>query len=176
MRIVVGVHSRPWRGEELRERGKAGRRVRVAPAAARVRASVMTVVRVSLLQRMSDARLASAELCNAADGKWADGMCWLGEGWQAAAAAGLAAAADFNARDGSYVPQFASGAMQSCGVQLDVTVIDSGSIPGHTLERLTAPTPAEPHAVVGPLRSAVSEASALLLGVRDIPQVSNGPA
>ena len=137
----------------------------------------MTVVRVGLLQRMSDARLASAELCNAADGNWADGTCWLGKGWQATAAAGLAAAADFNTRDGRYVPQFASEAMQSCGVQLAVTVIDSGSTARHTLERLTAPASdqgegGEPHVVVGPLRSAVSEASALLLGVRDTPQVS----
>ena len=69
-------------------------------------------LQVVLLQRMTDARLTSAELCSGADGEWADGACWLGTGWKAAAAAGLAAADDFNARVSRYVPQFASEAMQ----------------------------------------------------------------
>jgi phosphatidylinositol phospholipase C delta len=67
--------------------------------------------------------------------------------------------------------------MRSCGVQLSVSVIDSGSTPRHTLGRLTSPAVSAdnaPHVVVGPLRSAVSEASALVLGVSDTPQVSYG--
>ena len=99
--------------------------------------STPRVVRVALLQRMSDARLKSAELCDGAAGKWAGGTCWLGEGWQAVAAAGLAAANDFNARVGTYVPQFASEAMQACDVQLSVSVLDSGSTAMHALEQLT---------------------------------------
>ena len=99
--------------------------------------STPRVVRVALLQRMSDSRLKSAELCNGAAGKWAGGTCWLGEGWQAVAAAGLAAANDFNARVGTYVPQFASEAMQACDVQLSVSVLDSGSTAMHALEQLT---------------------------------------
>eukprot|EP00964_Phaeocystis_antarctica_P113246 scaffold77312_cov35-Phaeocystis_antarctica.AAC.1 len=99
--------------------------------------STPRVVRVALLQRMSDARLKSAELCDGAAGKWAGGTCWLGEGWQAVAAAGLAAANDFNARIGTYVPQFASEAMQACDVQLSVSVLDSGSTAMHALEQLT---------------------------------------
>ena len=99
--------------------------------------STSRVVRVALLQRMSDSRLKSAEECNGAAGKWAGGTCWLGEGWQAVAAAGLAAANDFNARVGTYVPQFASEAMQACDVQLNVSVLDSGSAAMHALEQLT---------------------------------------
>lgn len=99
--------------------------------------SAPRVVRVALLQRMSDARLKSPELCNGAAGKWEGGTCWLGEGWQATAAAGLAAANDFNARIGSYVPQFASEAMRACNVQLNVSVIDSGSTGMRALEQLT---------------------------------------
>ena len=94
-------------------------------------------ISVGFLQRMSDARLQSAEACGGADGTWEDGTCWLGSGWRAAAAAGLAAAADFNARAGAYVPLFASAAMQACGVQLEVTVLDSGSTASSTLDRLT---------------------------------------
>ena len=60
----------------------------------------------------------------------------MGEGWQAAAAAGLGAANDFNARIGSYVPQFAS-ATQACNVQLSVSVVDSGSTTAFALEQLT---------------------------------------
>ena len=146
---------------------------------------------------MSDERLTSAELCSGAAGRWVDGTCWLGEGWQATAAMGLAAANDFNARVGTYVPQFASDAMQSCDVQLSVSVLDSGSTAMHALEQLTTqvldvdiapdvrranrtcplpfasfPLPLTsaagsrllPHmqVVVGPLRSTVSEAAALL--------------
>ena len=95
------------------------------------------VVRVALLQRMSDARLKTLDSCNDAAGKWEGGTCWLGEGWQAAAAAGLAAANDFNARIDSYVPQFASEAMQACNVQLSVSVVDSGSTTAFALEQLT---------------------------------------
>ena len=98
--------------------------------------SAPRVVRVALLQRMSDARMASAELCGGAAGNWVDGTCWLGEGWQAVSAAGLAAVNDFNARSGSYVPQFASEAMQACDVQLSVSVIDSGSTAMHALDQL----------------------------------------
>ena len=136
----------------------------------------MALLNVVLLQRMTDARLTSAELCSGADGEWADGTCWLtgvGGGWQATAAAGLAAADDFNARVSQYVPQFGSEAMQQCGVQLSVTVLDSGSTARHTLEQVTSST-FNASVVVGPLRSSVSEASALLLGIRDVPQVSYG--
>ena len=135
----------------------------------------MTVVRVGLLQRMSDARLASAELCNAADGNWADGTCWLGEGWQAAAAAGLAAAADFNTRDGRYVPQFASEAMQSCSVQLAVSVTDTGLTKAFAMGELTQRlfTPQKPDLVVGPALSDVAQPTATILGIEavDTPQV-----
>ena len=99
--------------------------------------SAPRVVRVALLQRMSDARLKTLESCNDAAGKWERGKCWMGEGWQAAAAAGLAAANDFNARTGTYVPQFASEAMQACNVQLSVSVVDSGSTTAFALEQLT---------------------------------------
>ena len=133
----------------------------------------MALLQVTLLQRMTDARLTSAELCSGADGEWVDGRCWLGRGWKAAAAAGLAAADDFNARSSRYVPQFASEAVQQCGVQLSVSVMDSGSTARHTLEQLTS-SAFSARVVVGPLRSSVSEASALLLGVRDTPQVSYG--
>ena len=98
--------------------------------------SAPRVVRVALLQRMSDARMTSAELCGGAAGNWVDGTCWLGQGWRAVTAAGMAAANDFNARSGSYVPQFASEAMQACDVQLSVSVIDSGSTAMHALDQL----------------------------------------
>ena len=134
---------------------------------------VNVTVRVGLLQRMTDSRLSSAELCSGADGNWANNTCWLGDGWKVAAAAGLTAAADFNARESRYVPQFAG--MSSCGVQLSVTVLDSGSTASRTLDALFEQDQNDkPHVVVGPLRSSVSEASALLLGVRDTPQVSYG--
>ena len=131
-------------------------------------------VKVTLMQRMTDARLASEELCSGADGNWANNTCWLGGGWKAAAAAGLAAAADFNARDSRYVPQFGT-IVPPCGVQLSVSVLDTGSTAGRTLDAIFAQdSTAKPDVVVGPLRSSVSEASALLLGVRDTPQVSYG--
>ena len=43
---------------------------------------VNVTVRVGLLQRMTDARLSSAELCSGADGNWANNTCWLGDGWK----------------------------------------------------------------------------------------------
>ena len=130
----------------------------------------MSTVRVGLLQRMSDARLTTAELCRGADGNWQDGTCWLGEGWQAAAAAGLAAAADFNARRGSYVPQFASAAMRSCGVQLSVSVMDTGSTKAFAMGELTQRlfTPRKPDLVVGPAISAVSQPTATILGIEAV--------
>ena len=130
------------------------------------KASPPRMVRVALLQRLSDARMISAELCGGAAGNWLDGTCWLGEGWQAVSAAGLAAVNDFNARSGSYVPQFASEAMQACDVQLSVSVIDSGSISTVTMGALTTRlfTPAAPDVVVGPARSEVAQQAATLLG------------
>ena len=132
--------------------------------------STPRVVRVALLQRMSDARLKSAELCDGAAGKWAGGTCWLGEGWQAVAAAGLAAANDFNARVGTYVPQFASEAMQACDVQLSVSSIDSGSSATVTMGALTERlfTPSSPDLVIGPARSEVAQQAATLLGTEAI--------
>ena len=138
----------PSRGEETDRtrtvRQDAGLRAGAMAAVAAALASpevsnhsAPRVVRVALLQRMSDARLKTLESCNEAAGKWEGGTCWMGEGWQAAAAAGLAAANDFNARIGSYVPQFASEAMQACNVQLSVSVVDSGSTTAFALEQLT---------------------------------------
>ena len=134
------------------------------------------MVNVALLQRMSDARLTSAGLCDGAAGHQVDGTCWLGEGWQASAAAGLAAASDFNARVGTYVPQFASEAMQSCDVQLSVSVLDSGSTASVTMGELTERllTPYAPDLVIGPPRSEPAQQAATLLGTGsiDTPQVS----
>ena len=132
--------------------------------------SAPRVVRVALLQRMSDARLKTLESCNDAAGKWEGGTCWMGEGWQAAAAAGLAAANDFNARIGSYVPQFASETMQACDVQLSVSVVDSGSTATVTMGALTERlfTPSSPDLVVGPARSEVAQQAATLLGTEAI--------
>ena len=138
----------PSRGEETDRtrtvRQDAGLRAGAMAAVAAALASpevsnhsAPRVVRVALLQRMSDARLKTLESCNDAAGKWEGGTCWMGEGWQAAAAAGLAAATDFNARIGSHVPQFASKAMQACNVQLSVSVVDSGSTTAFALEQLT---------------------------------------
>ena len=156
------------------------------------------MVSVALLQRMSDARLTTAALCDSDGGTWiasaevaetaeaaeaagttrasAGGTCWLGEGWQAVAAAGLAAASDFNARVGTYVPQFASEAMQSCDVQLSVSVLDSGSTASVTMGELTERllTPYAPDLVIGPPRSEPAQQAATLLGTGsiDTPQVS----
>ena len=127
-------------------------------------------LRVTLMHRMSDARLASAELCSGADRSWANGTCWFGEGWQAAAAAGLAAAADFNARDSRYVPQFDSETMRSCGVQLSVSVMDSGSTKAFAMGELTQRlfTPSKPDLFIGPARSDVARATATILGIEAI--------
>ena len=141
------------------------------------RASPPRVLRVTLLQRMSDARQTSATLCDGAGGNWVAeggdgsvGKCWLGAGWQAVAASGLAAANDFNARIGSYVPQFASETMQACDVQLSVSVVDSGSTATVTLGALTERlfTPSSPDLVVGPARSEVAQQAATLLGTEAI--------
>ena len=149
------------------------------------RASPPRMLRVTLLQRMSDARQTSAELCDGEGGNWVAegpggsgggtgdgtaGTCWLGEGWQAVAAAGLAAANDFNARVGTYVPQFASEAMQACDVQLSVSSIDSGSSATVTMGALTERlfTPSAPDLVIGPARSEVAQQAATLLGTEAI--------
>ena len=149
------------------------------------KASPPRMLRVTLLQRMSDARQTSAELCDGEGGNWvaeggggtgggtvgeAAGTCWLGEGWQAVAAAGLAAVNDFNARVGSYVPQFASDAMQACDVQLSASSIDSGSSATVTMGALTERlfTPSSPDLVIGPARSEVAQQVATLLGTKAI--------
>ena len=153
------------------------------------KASPPRMLRVTLLQRMSDARQTSAELCDGEGGNWVAeggggtgggtrggpgggtaGTCWLREGWQAVAAAGLAAVNDFNARVGSYVPQFASEAMQACDVQLSVSSIDSGSSATVTMGALTERlfTPSAPDLVIGPARSEVAQQAATLLGTEAI--------
>ena len=98
-------------------------------------------------------------------------MCWIGEeGWQATAASGLAAATDFNARAGTYVPQFASEAMQSCGVQLSVSVLDTGSTKAFAMGELTQRlfTTSKPDLVVGPAKSSVAQPTATILGIEAV--------
>ena len=130
------------------------------------------ILRVGLLQRMSDLRLASAELCSGANGNWANGTCYLGDGWKAAAVAGLVAAEHFNARDSRYVPQFGNGTMDgtSCGIQLSVSVMDTGSNKASSMSGLTQRlfTPSKPDVVVGPAISDVAQATATILGIESI--------
>jgi hypothetical protein len=51
-------------------------------------------VPIAFLQRMSDARVPHAD-CNSV---WAQGRCWLDDGWKAAGAMGILAVDDFNER------------------------------------------------------------------------------
>ena len=77
---------------------------------------------VSILQRMSDARYPSVDTCG---GSFINGTCWLGEGWQAVAVAGLAAIKDFNNRDGTWAPILASPELAACDKKIAHTVLDT---------------------------------------------------
>ena len=130
-----------------------------------------STLRVIVLQRMSDARFPSEESCGPS---WADGHCWLDSGWQAVAVTALAAAADFNARNGTFAPALASEQMAACDKQMEITMLDSESTGQMALEALfgsglfTDP----PHVVIGAALSAVNSVTAVPTGALEIPQIS----
>ena len=57
-----------------------------------------TDVSVTILQRMSDVRFSSAQLCGET---FVNGTCWLGPSWQTVVVAALEAVDEFNARNGT---------------------------------------------------------------------------
>ena len=74
------------------------------------------------------------------------------------------------ARAGGRRARLAPLAMQQCGVQLSVSVLDSGSTEASAMGKLTQRlfTPDKPDVVVGPARSAVALPTATILGVEAV--------
>jgi len=138
-----------------------------------------------IMQRMSDVRIPQAS-CST---NWArverDGLggdlaadrssvyrCYLGAGWHAVGAMGLAAVDDFNARDGRFVHEF--GALDGCDKRLNATVFDTGSTEieaVHSFINMVA-NYAEASAIVGPARSAAAAAVAPIAAVFQLPVIS----
>ena len=123
-------------------------------------AASATPFHLGFLQRMSDERISEGDCQSPAS--WADGRCWLDDGWRATAAMGIAAVRDFNARDGSSVPQF--GALTECDKQLVPAVYDTAStllsttrhvIMMHDTGDGCSANTSRPAALVGPARSSV---------------------
>jgi hypothetical protein len=118
---------------------------------------------VAMLQRMSDSSVSESQCLPA---QWREGRCWLGTDWQAVNAMGFAAIDDFNARDGSSVPQFAT--LGSCDKRLVPQVSDTQSSGAVAFDTAIAfnfpqndtchPDRAEtPVAIVGPCLSTTSK-------------------
>jgi len=132
-----------------------------------------STIHVVILQRMSDSRFASEESCGPS---WADGHCWLGSGWQAVAVSGLAAVADFNARNGTFAPALAGEQMAACDKQMEVTLLDSQSAGQTALTALFEAglftTQPQPDIIIGAARSAANVVTAVLTGTLEIPQIS----
>lgn len=128
-----------------------------------------TDVSVTILQRMSDARFSSAQLCGET---FVNGTCWLGPSWQTVVVAALAAVDEFNARNGTYAPALAD--LAGCDKQLKITLMDSGSTPETGLAAVI-PSLSEtnrPNVIIGPARSAAPAPVAMLSGALDVPQIS----
>jgi len=160
-------------------------------------------VNVLLLSAQSTLLFDSYDTCNASGRVWNDSKCWqeAPENMLFPAFAYLAAR-DFNARDGSYVPAFAT--LGECDKRINITLADSrqvgASVVDTVLDSLAwqqlavryggdQPSPLGPtwedlasllaggtstslHGVVGPTRSSQSMESAPLTGALDILQLS----
>ena len=122
---------------------------------------------LAFLQRMSDARVSPANCKTSVDP--ANGKCWMGAGWQAVGALGLAAVTDFNERIGDSVPQFAS--LAGCDKQLVPTVYDSASVAQQSVSSLISMlgTTSAPDALVGPGLSLGETCRIWRLGTRPDP-------
>lgn len=144
--------------------------------AASAAASGSVPVALDMLQRMTDERGTTEDSCNGVGttNTWDNvtETCWKDASWQAVAVAGIAAALDFNNRDGTFAPQLSQ--LDGCDKYFDFKLVDSGSYAPRAALELASSLLAErpPQALVGPARSAVSETVAVLAGHVDIPQIS----
>ena len=128
------------------------------------------ILRVAILEGLTDGLLTQPE-CNASRGSWIDGECWLER--QPVVAVGLAAVDDFNSRNATYAPQYASPEVQACDKQLSISVLDSHGLTKFTLGQIIGSlgSSLQPHSIVGPQYSSVAIALAPMTGVLEIPLV-----
>ena len=125
------------------------------------------------LQRISDTRTPQSDCTTS----WSQltQSCQLDDNWKAVALMGMTAVEDFNARNGRFVPAFASDSTVACDKTISPVVYDSGSNGAASVSALiTALTSSSsrPNVIVGPSRSAAALPTATVAGVEDIPQIS----
>lgn len=120
------------------------------------------------------AYVTTKEACDAKNKPWVNSQCWSSHTVKKMAIPALKAARDFNARDGSYVPQFADAATKACDKQIQLTLVDSGRQGVHALKNIIAlqGTAKSPDVVVGPANSGICRPTASFTAVYDIPQIS----
>ena len=126
------------------------------------------ILDLAILQRMSDARFPSPELCGAT---FVNGTCWLDNSWQMVAVAALTAVADFNGRFGMHAPALSE--LAGCDKKLGLRLMDSAST-GTTSVLALAKVLSEseaPDVIIGPSRSVASVQTAPISGIADIPQI-----
>jgi ABC-type branched-subunit amino acid transport system substrate-binding protein len=100
------------------------------------------------------------------------------QGYRERIAGALQAVLDFNARSGRYVPRFAK--LGACDKQIRLRVWDDARSPPHAMNAVltmianstTQGDTTSPNVIVGPARSATSIPTALVTGIKDIPQIS----
>ena len=130
-------------------------------------------VSVALFQPLSAAFALSASDCPYV---WTNGTCWSDRFFSLTVMA-LQAVDDFNARNGTWVPAFAS--LQGCDKLLSADVFDTGQTPNTTVQALAEILPAEcpaecpadspVDAIVGPGTSTDTRAVAAAAGFQGIP-------
>lgn len=89
------------------------------------------ILDLAILQRMSDARFPSPELCGAT---FVNDTCWLDNSWQTVAVAALTAVADFNGRFGMHAPALSE--LAGCDKKLGLRLMDS-AFDGHYIRPRT---------------------------------------
>eukprot|EP00516_Mucochytrium_quahogii_P004898 CAMPEP_0203750554 /NCGR_PEP_ID=MMETSP0098-20131031/4765_1 /ASSEMBLY_ACC=CAM_ASM_000208 /TAXON_ID=96639 /ORGANISM=" , Strain NY0313808BC1" /LENGTH=1928 /DNA_ID=CAMNT_0050639909 /DNA_START=418 /DNA_END=6204 /DNA_ORIENTATION=+ len=130
-----------------------------------------TLLRVGLLQRITDASVTQEASCTAPK-RWIGDKCYVSDDLKAVAVSALLAAQHYNQKDGSYASNF--GELASCNKYLNLSVYDSGSSGATAIGAMEQMKKDKIDIIIGPFEDEISLASAMYGGIHKLPQISHG--